>query len=46
MLVEQNTHMALRLADQVYLMQGGKVTFAARAKEVEVEALHDMYFAR
>ncbi|MDR3099395.1 MAG: ABC transporter ATP-binding protein [Paraburkholderia sp.] len=45
-LVEQNTHMALRLADQVYLMQGGKVTFAARAKEVDVEALHDMYFAR
>ncbi|WP_028222592.1 ABC transporter ATP-binding protein [Paraburkholderia oxyphila] len=45
-LVEQNTHMALRLADQVYLMQGGKVTFAARAAEVEVEALHDMYFAR
>ncbi|MFD1560214.1 ABC transporter ATP-binding protein [Paraburkholderia silviterrae] len=45
-LVEQNTHMALRLADQVYLMQGGKVTFAARAREVEVEALHDMYFAR
>ncbi|QBR03560.1 ABC transporter ATP-binding protein [Paraburkholderia pallida] len=45
-LVEQNTHMALRLADQVYLMQGGKVTFAARAAEVEVEVLHDMYFAR
>lgn len=45
-LVEQNTHMALRLADQVYLMQGGKVTFAARASEVDVEALHDMYFAR
>ena len=45
-LVEQNTHMALRLADQVYLMQGGKVTFAARANEVDVDALHDMYFAR
>ncbi|HKU00757.1 MAG TPA: ABC transporter ATP-binding protein [Paraburkholderia sp.] len=45
-LVEQNTHMALRLADQVYLMQGGKITFAARAKEVDVEALHDRYFAR
>ena len=45
-LVEQNTNMALRLADQVYLMQGGKVTFAARAKDVNVDELHDMYFAR
>ncbi|MBB3002785.1 branched-chain amino acid transport system ATP-binding protein [Paraburkholderia tropica] len=45
-LVEQNTHMALRLADQVYLMQGGKVTFEARAKDVNVDELHDMYFAR
>ncbi|MCC8397444.1 ABC transporter ATP-binding protein [Paraburkholderia sp. MMS20-SJTR3] len=45
-LVEQNTNMALRLADQVYLMQGGKVTLSARAAEVNVDALHDMYFAR
>jgi branched-chain amino acid transport system ATP-binding protein len=45
-LVEQNTNMALRLADQVYLMQGGKVTFSARAKDVNVDELHDMYFAR
>jgi len=45
-LVEQNTNMALRLADQVYLMQGGKVTLAARAAEVDVETLHDRYFAR
>jgi branched-chain amino acid transport system ATP-binding protein len=45
-LVEQNTNMALRLADQVYLMQGGKVTLAARAAEVDVDTLHDRYFAR
>jgi branched-chain amino acid transport system ATP-binding protein len=45
-LVEQNTNMALRVADQVYLMQGGKVTLAARAADVDVETLHDMYFAR
>jgi branched-chain amino acid transport system ATP-binding protein len=45
-LVEQNTNMALRLADQVYLMQGGKVTLAARASEVNVDTLHDRYFAR
>jgi branched-chain amino acid transport system ATP-binding protein len=36
----------LRLADQVCLMQGGKVTFAARAKDVNVNELHDMSFAR
>jgi branched-chain amino acid transport system ATP-binding protein len=45
-LVEQNTSMALKLADHVYLMQGGKVTFDARAGEVDVAVLHDMYFAR
>ncbi|MFK4441037.1 branched-chain amino acid transport system ATP-binding protein [Caballeronia udeis] len=45
-LVEQNTNMALRLADQVYLMQGGKVTLSKRAHEVNVNALHDMYFSR
>ncbi|SIT40536.1 High-affinity branched-chain amino acid transport ATP-binding protein BraG [Paraburkholderia ribeironis] len=45
-LVEQNTNMALRVADQVYLMQGGKVTLSARAADVDVETLHDMYFAR
>lgn len=45
-LVEQNTRVALRLADQVYLMQGGKLTFAERAANVDVEALHDRYFAR
>jgi branched-chain amino acid transport system ATP-binding protein len=45
-LVEQNTNMALRVADQVYLMQGGKVTLSARAADVDVDTLHDMYFAR
>jgi branched-chain amino acid transport system ATP-binding protein len=45
-LVEQNTNMALRVADQVYLMQGGKVTLSARAADVDVDSLHDMYFAR
>jgi branched-chain amino acid transport system ATP-binding protein len=45
-LVEQNTNMALRMADQVYLMRGGKVTFRQRAKDVNIDALHDMYFAR
>jgi branched-chain amino acid transport system ATP-binding protein len=45
-LVEQNTNMALRVADQVYLMQGGKVTLSARAADVDVDTLHDRYFAR
>ncbi|QVN23138.1 ABC transporter ATP-binding protein [Burkholderia pyrrocinia] len=45
-LVEQNTQLALRLADQVYLMQGGKVVLSSRAEHVSLDALHDLYFAR
>ncbi|MDE1184774.1 ABC transporter ATP-binding protein [Paraburkholderia sp.] len=45
-LVEQNTSMALRIADQVYLMQGGKITLTQRAKDVNIDTLHDLYFAR
>ena len=45
-LVEQNTHMALRVADHVYLMQSGKVVLSTSACEVNVDQLHDLYFAR
>ena len=45
-LVEQSTNMALKIADQVYLMQGGKVTLSRRAEEVSVDALHELYFSR
>lgn len=46
LLVEQNTHMALSVADHVYLMQSGRITFTRPASEVSVEQLHDLYFAR
>jgi len=45
-LVEQNTDLALRLADHVYLMQSGAVVFSEAARDVRLEALHDLYFAR
>lgn len=45
-LVEQNTSRAVGVADQVYLMQSGRVALAQRASEVNLESLHDLYFAR
>jgi branched-chain amino acid transport system ATP-binding protein len=45
-LVEQNTHMAVSVADQVHLMQTGKVIFSQRAKDVDLDQLHNLYFAR
>ena len=45
-LVEQNTHMALQLADGVYLMRAGRVILAERAAAVDLNRLHDLYFAR
>ncbi|MGV8891880.1 MAG: ABC transporter ATP-binding protein [Burkholderiaceae bacterium] len=45
-LVEQNTHRAVSVADHVYLMQGGKVVLSQPAAEVSLDHLHDLYFAR
>jgi branched-chain amino acid transport system ATP-binding protein len=45
-LVEQNTQRAVQVADQVYLMQGGRVVLAQAAADVDLDALHDKYFAR
>ena len=45
-LVEQNTSRAVGVADQVYLMQSGKVALSQRAGEVNLDSLHDLYFAR
>lgn len=45
-LVEQNTHMALTLADGVYLMRAGKVILAERSAALDLDRLHDLYFAR
>jgi branched-chain amino acid transport system ATP-binding protein len=46
LLVEQNTHIALDVADHVYLMQGGKVTLSKPAAEVNLTQFHDLYFSR
>ena len=45
-LVEQNTHRAVGVADYVYLMQGGKVLLSKPAADVNLSALHDLYFGR
>ena len=45
-LVEQNTHRSVGMADHVYLMQSGKVILSQAAAEVDLDALHDLYFAR
>lgn len=45
-LVEQNTHRAVGIADQVYLMQSGKVLLSETAANVDLDALHKLYFAR
>lgn len=44
-LVEQNTHMALSVADRVYMMRSGRVVLDKPAAEVDVGKLHDLYFA-
>jgi branched-chain amino acid transport system ATP-binding protein len=45
-LVEQNTRMAVEAADHVYLMQSGKVLLSRDASKVDIDELHDLYFAR
>ena len=45
-LVEQNTARAVKVADHVYLMQSGKVALSQKASEVDLEHLHELYFAR
>jgi branched-chain amino acid transport system ATP-binding protein len=45
-LVEQNTRRAIEIADDVYLMQGGKVVLSQPAAEVDLDLLHQRYFAR
>lgn len=44
-LVEQNTHKALEVADYVYLMQSGKVVLSREATAVSLDELHALYFA-
>lgn len=45
-LVEQNTHMAVKLSDYVHLMQTGKVLFSEEAANVDMDQLHDLYFGK
>jgi branched-chain amino acid transport system ATP-binding protein len=44
-LVEQNTRRTLKVADHVYLMQAGKVVLSEPADGIDLERLHDVYFA-
>lgn len=45
-LVEQNTHRAVGVADHVYLMQSGKVVLSQASDQIDLEQLHALYFAR
>lgn len=45
-LVEQNTHRAVGIADYVYLMQSGKVILSSKAQDVDLDEIHQLYFAR
>jgi len=45
-LVEQNTSLALKAADHVVLLQGGKLVLSRATGEVNLDQLHDLYFAR
>lgn len=45
-LVEQNTNKALKIADHVYLVRGGKTVLSEAASAVDLAHLHDLYFAR
>ncbi|AWI77903.1 MAG: branched-chain amino acid ABC transporter ATP-binding protein [Betaproteobacteria bacterium HGW-Betaproteobacteria-13] len=44
-LVEQNTHLALGVADRVFLMRSGKVVLDQPASDVSQSDLHDLYFS-
>lgn len=44
-LVEQNTHMALSVADRVYMLRSGRVVLDQPAAQVDLEKLHDLYFS-
>lgn len=45
-LVEQNTHKAVGVADEVYLMVSGKVVWSSPARDADLGVLHDLYFSR
>jgi branched-chain amino acid transport system ATP-binding protein len=45
-LVEQNTERAIEVADQVNLVQSGKVVLTQAAAKIDLEELHTLYFGR
>ena len=45
-LVGQNRGRGVAVADHVYLMQGGKGALSRPAREVDLDRLHALYFAR
>ncbi|CAN7591445.1 ABC transporter ATP-binding protein [Duganella sp. LjRoot269] len=45
-LVEQNTARAIGVADQVNLVQSGKVALTQAATKIDLEELHTLYFGR
>jgi branched-chain amino acid transport system ATP-binding protein len=45
-LVEQNTNMAVGVADHVHLMQTGKILLSEEAANVDLDQLHDLYFGK
>jgi branched-chain amino acid transport system ATP-binding protein len=45
-LVEQNTGRAVEIADEVCLLQGGRVVLSQPAADVDLDRLHELYFAR
>ena len=45
-LIEQNTRIALSVADDVHLIRTGKVVMSEPAASVNLDRLHDLYFAR
>lgn len=44
LLIEQNTHQALKVADRVYLMRSGKMLMEDEASSVDLNQLHELYF--
>lgn len=45
-LIEQNTHIALSVADHVHLMRSGRLLLSEPAASVDLDRLHDLYLAR
>jgi branched-chain amino acid transport system ATP-binding protein len=45
-LIEQNTHIAVNVADHVHLLRGGRILLSEAAANVDLDRLHDLYLAR